>query len=74
MNPGPVRCCAMAEIVNLNRFRKQAARAEAKAAADANAAKFGRTKAQKKLEEAEAARARAVLEAHRRENTPGDEA
>lgn len=64
----------MAEIVNLNRFRKQAARAEAKAAADANAAKFGRTKAQKKLEEAEAARARAVLEAHRREDAPGDEA
>lgn len=64
----------MAEIVNLNRFRKQAARAEAKAAADANAAKFGRTKAQKKLEEAEAARARAALEAHRREDTPGDEA
>lgn len=64
----------MAEIVNLNRFRKQAARAEAKAAADANAAKFGRTKAQKKLEEAEAARARAVLEAHRREDIPGDEA
>ena len=58
----------MAEIVNLNRFRKQAARADAKAAADANAAKFGRTKAQKKLEEAEAAKARAVLDAHRRDD------
>ena len=58
----------MAEIVNLNRFRKQAARAEARATADANAAKFGRTKAQKKLEEAEAARARAALEAHRRDD------
>ena len=64
----------MAEIVNLNRFRKQAARAEAKAAADANAAKFGRTKAQKKLEEAETARARAALEAHRRADDPGDKA
>ena len=74
MNRGPVRCWARAEVVKLSGVGKQAARAEAKAAADANAAKFGRTKAQKKLEEAEAARVRAVLEAHRREDTPGDEA
>ncbi|ETD87381.1 amidase [Rhodobacter capsulatus B6] len=67
---GRVRCCAMAEIVNLNRFRKQAARTEAKAAADANAAKFGRTKAQKQREEAEAAKARAALDAHRRDPEP----
>lgn len=64
----------MAEIVNLNRFRKQAARAEARATADANAAKFGRSKAQKKLEEAEAAKARATLDAHRREDGPEDKA
>ncbi|MFD2173694.1 DUF4169 family protein [Rhodobacter lacus] len=57
----------MAEIVNLNRFRKSAAKAEARAAADANAAKFGRTKAQKKLEEAQAERARTTLEGARRD-------
>ncbi len=37
----------MAEPVNLNRFRKQKARAEKKARADANALKFGRSKAEK---------------------------
>ncbi|SOB93094.1 DUF4169 family protein [Rhodobacter maris] len=57
----------MAEIVNLNRFRKNAAKAEARAAADANAVKFGRTKAQKVLEEAQAEKARAVLDASKRE-------
>ena len=40
----------MAEPVNLNRFRKEKARAEKKARADQNAAKFGRTKAQKDAE------------------------
>ena len=42
----------MAEPVNLNRFRKQKARAERKARADENAVKHGRTKAQKSLETA----------------------
>ena len=40
----------MAEPVNLNRFRKEKARAEKKARADQNAARFGRTKAQKDAE------------------------
>jgi len=40
----------MSEPVNLNRFRKEKARAEKKARADQNAAKFGRTKAQKDAE------------------------
>lgn len=40
----------MAEPVNLNRFRKEKARAEKKARADQNAAKFGRNKAQKDAE------------------------
>ena len=40
----------MAEPVNLNRFRKQKARAEKKARADANAVKFGRSKAEKQLD------------------------
>jgi hypothetical protein len=53
--------------VNLNRVRKQKARAEKQARADENAARFGRTKAQKAEEDAARARARAHLDAHRRE-------
>ena len=44
----------MAEIVNLNRFRKEKARAAKRAEGDANAAKFGRTKAERDLETARA--------------------
>ncbi|MBD3787053.1 MAG: DUF4169 family protein [Sphingomonadales bacterium] len=60
----------MSNVTNLNQFRKAKARAEKRAAAEENAAKFGRTKAQKRLEEAEAAKARAALEAHRRDEPP----
>ncbi len=58
----------MSNVTNLNQFRKAKARAEKRATADENAAKFGRTKAQKRLEAAEAEKARAALEAHRRED------
>jgi hypothetical protein len=57
----------MAEVVNLNRFRKAKARAEARDEADANAAKFGRSKAQKAREVADAERARAELDGKKRE-------
>ena len=57
----------MAEVVNLNRFRKAKARDEARAGADANAVKFGRTKAQKAREAADAARAKAELDGKKRE-------
>lgn len=40
----------MSKPVNLNRFRKDKARAEKRARADENAVKHGRTKAQKDLE------------------------
>ena len=40
----------MSSVTNLNRFRKDKARAEKRAEADANAAKHGRSKAQKLLE------------------------
>jgi hypothetical protein len=53
--------------VNLNRVRKQRARAERQARADENAARFGRSKAQKAEQEAVATRARARLDAHRRD-------
>ena len=57
----------MAEIVNLRQAKKQAARKEARVKANANAVKFGRTKAEKSLEAAQADKARLDLEAHRRD-------
>lgn len=53
--------------VNLNRVRKDKARAAKKARADENAAKFGRSKAQSKLDEARKSRATRILDLHRRD-------
>ncbi|WP_435259646.1 DUF4169 family protein [Thioclava sp. FR2] len=58
----------MAEIINLRTAKKQAARAAARKTGDANAAKFGRTKAERSLSEARAEKAERDLEAHRRES------
>lgn len=43
--------------VNLNRFRKDRVRAKDKACAEENSVKFGRSKAQKELEQARADKA-----------------
>ncbi|GHD99647.1 amidase [Defluviimonas sp. 20V17] len=59
----------MAEPVNLNKARKARARAEKRAQADGNAVKFGRTKAEKKIDKARAEKARATLDAHKRATT-----
>lgn len=58
----------MADIVNLRQAKKTRARAKARAEGDAKAAKFGRTKAERDLDEARADKARAHLDAHRRED------
>ena len=57
----------MAEIVNLRAARKAKARDEARAQADENAAKHGRTKGQKAREAADAARAKAELDGKKRD-------
>ena len=57
----------MGDLVNLNRARKARARAGKRAEADARAALHGRSKAQRRIDQAEAARAAARLDAHRRE-------
>ncbi|MEF3046197.1 DUF4169 family protein [Pseudotabrizicola sp. L79] len=57
----------MAEIINLRTVKKQAARAAARKSADANAAKFGRSRAERSLTEAEAEQAARKLDGHRRE-------
>ncbi|MHA6261739.1 DUF4169 family protein [Arenibacterium sp. CAU 1754] len=55
----------MAEPVNLNRFRKEKARAERKARAKQNVATFGRTKAEKDLEKAREEKAQRDLDGHK---------
>lgn len=55
----------MAEIINLNRVRKDRDAAQKKARAAANREKHGRTKAETSLSEAEATRRRDQLDAHR---------
>lgn len=57
----------MTAPVNLNRYRKQKARAEKRATGDENAARHGRTKAERALEAARAQKAQAALDAHRRD-------
>jgi hypothetical protein len=57
----------MTQPVNLNRFRKEKARAQKKARADQNAVKFGRTKAHKALDQAEADKATRDLDGKKRE-------
>ncbi|SHE68136.1 protein of unknown function [Ruegeria intermedia] len=54
----------MGKPVNLNRYRKEKARAEKKARADRNAAAFGRSKAEKQLDKARADKARRDLDNH----------
>ncbi|MBO6882926.1 MAG: DUF4169 family protein [Marivita sp.] len=52
----------MSSVTNLNQFRKTKARAEKRAKADENSVKFGRTKAQKDLEKAQAEKAKRDLD------------
>jgi hypothetical protein len=55
------------DVVNLRSFRKAKARSEKDAAAEANRAKFGRTKAERADETARREREARSLEGHRRE-------
>jgi hypothetical protein len=55
----------MSTPINLNKFRKQKARTDKRALADQNSVKFGRTKEQKDLEEAQNTKAKSLLDAHK---------
>ena len=57
----------MAELVNLNRARKAKARTGAEAKAAENRVKFGRTKAERKLQAARADKAVRDIDAGKRE-------
>lgn len=56
----------MGEVINLRTAKKQAARKAARALGNANAAKFGRTKAERDLQAAEAEKSARDLDGHRR--------
>ncbi|SCZ58555.1 DUF4169 family protein [Epibacterium ulvae] len=62
----------MDKPVNLNRFRKQKARAEKKARADQNAVTFGRTKAEKDLDKARNVQSLHKLDQHKRSDEKQD--
>jgi hypothetical protein len=57
----------MAELINLRAVRKAKAKAETRVQADANAAKFGRSKAEKAQETARAEKAKRDLDGRQRE-------
>ncbi len=57
----------MSQPVNLNRFRKQKARADNRARGDENAARSGLSKAEKTLARARADKARRDLDGHGRQ-------
>ena len=58
----------MAQITNFTRYRKDKARAEKRRLGDENAAKHGRTRAQKAAEQADAEQAARTLDQHRRDD------
>ncbi|MFV0244746.1 MAG: DUF4169 family protein [Qingshengfaniella sp.] len=61
----------MAEApINLNRARKERARDARRKQAEANAVRFGRSKAEKARDTAEATRQADHLDAHRRDEDP----
>jgi hypothetical protein len=55
----------VADLVNLKRFKKRAARDQAAQQADANRALFGRSKAERSLDAKRASRANDLLDQHR---------
>ena len=57
----------MSSPVNLKKFRKAKARADDTTRAEANAVKFGRTKAEKEVQEAHEKPSAYRLEQHKRE-------
>jgi len=58
----------MSKVINLNKARKARSKQKKQDQADQNAVKFGRTKAQKSLEEARAEKVRRDLDGAKRED------
>ena len=62
----------MAEIINFNKARKRKLREDAEKQASENRAKFGRTKAQKQRDAADAEEAQRKLDQLKRETSEDD--
>jgi hypothetical protein len=58
------------DVVNLRQFRKQKARAAKDAEAEANRARYGRTKAEKTVSRAEVERREKTLDGAKRDEAP----
>jgi hypothetical protein len=58
----------MGDVVNLRRFKKRAEKHQSARQADANRAKFGRSKSERVLEQQRADRAIDLLDQHRRDD------
>ena len=58
----------MGDVVNLKRFKKRAEKDQTARQADANRAKFGRSKSERLLEQQRADRAKDLLDQHRRDD------
>jgi hypothetical protein len=56
---------SMADVVNLKRFKKRAERDQSAKQAEANRARFGRTKSDRVLDERRTKRANDLLDQHR---------
>jgi len=55
----------MGNLVNLNKFKKRAAREQPERQAAANRARFGRTRSERAIDELRASRAENLLDQHR---------
>lgn len=58
----------MGDVVNLNRFKKRMERQQAAKQADANRTRFGRTKAERALDQHRSERSKGFLDQHRIES------
>jgi hypothetical protein len=56
---------SMSDVINLKRFKKRNEKEQSAKQADANRARFGRTKSERALDELRKARAGHVLDQHR---------
>jgi hypothetical protein len=56
---------SMGDVINLKRFKKRSEREQSARQADANRARFGRTKSERNLEQQRAERAGDLLDQHR---------
>ena len=65
MPVGRMTGASMGDVVNLKRFKKRAERQQSDKQAEANRARFGRTKSERVLDESRAGRARDLLDQHR---------